>query len=207
MTGHTAGFHARVRSASDTPITFTHGTIHREAIVPKQISPNLNAVVQDAKQVINFIKSRALKTRVFANLCGEMESKFKTLLLHYEIRWLSKAKALKRLVILKNEVVILLKEKDSDLVHHLRNETYLLKLCCLLGLLEKLNELNLSLQEENINIFTLKARVEACSISISIFYFCSATIKTERNNQTYRTIAEEEKGRSSKRLNVIACTQ
>ena len=45
------------------------------------------------------------------------------------------------------------------------------------------------------------------SISISIFYFCSATIKTERNKQTYRTIAEEEKGRSNKTLNVIACTQ
>ena len=34
-------------------------------------------------------------------------------------------------------------------------------------------------------------------ISISIFYFCSATTKTERNKQTYRTIAEEEKGRSN----------
>ena len=42
---------------------------------------------------------------------------------------------------------------------------------------------------------------------ISIFYFCSATIKTERNKQTYRTIAEEEKGRSNKTLNIIACTQ
>ena len=45
------------------------------------------------------------------------------------------------------------------------------------------------------------------SISISIFYFCSATIKTERNKQTYRTVAEEEKGRSNKTFNVIACTQ
>ena len=45
------------------------------------------------------------------------------------------------------------------------------------------------------------------SISISIFYFCSATIKTERNKQTYRTIAEEEKGRSNKMINIIACTQ
>ena len=44
-------------------------------------------------------------------------------------------------------------------------------------------------------------------ISISIFYFCSATRKTEKNKQTYRTIAEEEKGRSNKTLNVIACRQ
>ena len=48
MTGHTAGFHARVRSASDTPITFIHCMIHREALVAKKISPDLNAVVQDA---------------------------------------------------------------------------------------------------------------------------------------------------------------
>ena len=33
MTGHTAGFNARVRSASDTPITFTHFMIHRETQV------------------------------------------------------------------------------------------------------------------------------------------------------------------------------
>ena len=45
------------------------------------------------------------------------------------------------------------------------------------------------------------------SISISIFYFCCATVKTERNKETYRTIAKEEKGRSNKTLNVIACTQ
>ena len=38
MTGHTAGFHARVRSASDTStcITFTHCMIHREALVAKK---------------------------------------------------------------------------------------------------------------------------------------------------------------------------
>ena len=45
------------------------------------------------------------------------------------------------------------------------------------------------------------------SISISFFYFCSVTTKAERNKQTYRTIAEEEKGRSNKTLNVIACRQ
>ena len=106
MTGHTAWCHARVRSACNTPITFTHCIIHREALVTKQISPGLNAVVQDAVQVINFIKSRALNTRLFANLCDEMESEFKTLLIHSEVRWLSKAKALKRLLLLKNEVAV-----------------------------------------------------------------------------------------------------
>ena len=41
--------------------------------------------------------------------------------------------------------------------------------------------------------FSLKITSRIFSISISIFYFCSTPIKTERNKQTYRTIAEEEK--------------
>ena len=36
MTGHTAGFHARVRSVSDAPIAFIHCMIHREALVAKK---------------------------------------------------------------------------------------------------------------------------------------------------------------------------
>ena len=36
MTGHTAGFHTRVQSASNTPITFTHCMIHRQALLAKK---------------------------------------------------------------------------------------------------------------------------------------------------------------------------
>ena len=36
MTGHTAGFQGRVKSASDAPITFIHCMIHREALVAKK---------------------------------------------------------------------------------------------------------------------------------------------------------------------------
>jgi len=73
MTGHTAGFQGRVKSASDAPITFTHCMIHREVLVAKNLSPNLDTVAQVAVKVINFIKNRALNTRLFANLCDEME--------------------------------------------------------------------------------------------------------------------------------------
>ena len=50
----------------------------------------------------------------FANLCGEMESEFMNLLLDCEVSWLSKVKALKRVIMLKNKVVIFLTEKNSD---------------------------------------------------------------------------------------------
>ena len=55
MTGHKARFYAKVQSASDTPIAFTHCIIHREVLVAKTISPDLYVVVKDAVKVINFI--------------------------------------------------------------------------------------------------------------------------------------------------------
>ena len=106
MTEYTAGFQGRVKSASDALINFTHCMIHREALVAKKLSPELNEVVQDAVKIINFIKSRALNSRPFANLCDEMESGHNKLLLHCKVRWLSKGKALKRLLLLQSEVII-----------------------------------------------------------------------------------------------------
>ena len=106
MTGHTAGFQGRVKSASDAPIIFTHCMIHREALVAKKLFPELNKIVQDAVKIINFIKSRALNSGRFANLCDEVESDHNKLLLHREVRWLSKGKALKRLLLLQSEFII-----------------------------------------------------------------------------------------------------
>lgn len=40
--------------------------IHREALV-KKIAPELNTVFFDAVKIINFIKSRALNSRLFKN--------------------------------------------------------------------------------------------------------------------------------------------
>jgi len=83
-----------------------------------------------------------------------MESDYNTLLLHCEIRWLSKGKALKRLLILQNEVTIYLTRNDSGLVRHFHDQSWLLKLCYLSDIVEKLNQLNLSLQGDNSKIFT-----------------------------------------------------
>ncbi|XP_013773307.1 SCAN domain-containing protein 3-like [Limulus polyphemus] len=81
MTGRIVGFQIKVKSATNGPTTFTHCMIHREALVVKKMSADLNAVLQDAIKVINFIKSRALNSRLFASLCDKMESNFSTLLL------------------------------------------------------------------------------------------------------------------------------
>ena len=73
MLGKNVGFHAKVKSLNTGPITFTHCIIHREALASKKISAELCVVLQDAVKVINYIKSRALNSRLFSNLCKEMD--------------------------------------------------------------------------------------------------------------------------------------
>ena len=121
MLGKNVGFHAKVKSLNTGPITFTYSIIHREALASKKISAELCVVLQDAEKIINYIKSRALNSRLFSNLCKEMDSEFSSLLLHTEVRWLSRGKVLKRLIVLKDEVIQFLSESNSDLLKYFQD--------------------------------------------------------------------------------------
>ncbi|XP_035229056.1 protein FAM200A-like [Stegodyphus dumicola] len=84
MTGKNIGFKSFFQAAHYDHITFTHCLIHREALAAKKLAPELNDVLQDAVKIINFIKSHALNSRLFSNLCKDTDSNYTTLLLHAE---------------------------------------------------------------------------------------------------------------------------
>ena len=100
--------------------------IHREALAGKKVSLDLNSVLQDAVRIINIIKSHALNTHLFVNFCKDMGSECEKLLLHSEIRWLSRGRTLRRMMEFKHEVMLFLAQKnsaDSELFH---NEQWIL---------------------------------------------------------------------------------
>ena len=99
---------------------------------------------------------------------------------------------------LKNRVVIFLTEKDSDLVHHLRNHSWQLKLCYMSDLFEKLNELNLSLHGESINVFTLKSKIGAFIKKLSIW-----KLKVENDSFEMFSFTEEFLANNDVELNMI----
>ena len=90
------GFLARVSQIA-AHINFTHCIIHAENLASKTLGQQLKCVLDSAVKIVNFIKSRPLQTRLFAIRCDEMGSEHKTLLLHSEVRCLSRGKVFTRL--------------------------------------------------------------------------------------------------------------
>ena len=61
--------------------------------------------MKEVIKMVNYIKARPLKSRLFTKLCKEMERNYENLLLHSEARWLSRGKALSRVYELKEEML------------------------------------------------------------------------------------------------------
>ena len=47
---------------------------------------NIKAVLDEAVQIVNFVKCRPLQSRLFKIICEDMGSQHTTLLLHAEVR-------------------------------------------------------------------------------------------------------------------------
>ena len=69
----------------------------------KKHPDELKIVLNNVIKALNVIEANALNSRLFANLCKESDSKFKILLLHSHVKWLSKEKVLKRVFVLQKK--------------------------------------------------------------------------------------------------------
>jgi hypothetical protein len=96
MTGRHAGLVAKMKQVAPN-IQSTRCMIHREILTSKRMSVEFNQVLTTAVKAVNFIKSSSLNSGLFTMFCDEMGSTYRTLLLHAEVRWLSRGRILKRL--------------------------------------------------------------------------------------------------------------
>ncbi|GBM26989.1 Zinc finger BED domain-containing protein 5 [Araneus ventricosus] len=88
MSGAIAKIRGKAKGCSSV-----HCTLHQHALAMKKMPPFKNEVLSETVKIINFIKSRLKNNRLFKILCDDMESLHTSLLLHPEIRWLSRGKA------------------------------------------------------------------------------------------------------------------
>jgi hypothetical protein len=104
MAGRIKGFISRLKQ--DFPnVGSTHCSLHREALVAKTIPAALRSVMDSVVAMVNYIKTRAVKTRLLKVMFKEAGARHETLVLHTNIRWLSKGKVFSRFYELRNELL------------------------------------------------------------------------------------------------------
>ncbi|XP_068227396.1 zinc finger BED domain-containing protein 5-like [Palaemon carinicauda] len=149
MLGRRSGFRGRVNQVN--PETkHLHCMLHRYALASKTLPPDLELVLDDVVHMVNAIKSSAQNTRLFSLLCQEFGSDEEVLLLHTEVRWLSRGNVVSRVESLKEELTEFFKcdnkAKSLEFTKKLSDSQWLQKLAYLSDIFLRLNSFNLSLQ-------------------------------------------------------------
>ena len=120
MVGCTKGFASLVEKQNPY-IKQTHCFLHRDVLVSKIEQYELKEAINQVIEMVNFIKTRSLKSRILELLCKDMNSYYVCLLLHTEVRRLSKGNVLPRVIELQKELLIFLNMKNLiDFVNTLK---------------------------------------------------------------------------------------
>lgn len=158
MVGRYRGFLAYLKK--EVPNAFTvHCIIHRQHLVAKNLSTRLHNSLQYVIKAINTIRSSSLNDRLFKQLCIENDEEYNRLLLHTEVRWLSKGACLDRFYKLYNSVLEFLQDKNDALRSNLIQSKS--DIAYLTDLFQKFNESNLQLQGNELNLIKTKSVISA----------------------------------------------
>lgn len=113
----TDGAHAMLRLRSgflklvkvkNPSIISSYSIVHRQDLAMKTRPSELKNVLEVCIKVVSTIKSSALYSRLFKNLCSEISAEHSVLLFHTDIHGLFKRNMFERLYKLKFEVKIVL---------------------------------------------------------------------------------------------------
>ncbi|XP_047591129.1 SCAN domain-containing protein 3 isoform X1 [Lutra lutra] len=138
----------------------THCFIHRESLAMRKVSAELNSVLTDTVKIVNYVKSNAFNSRLFSLLCDNMEADHTQLLLHAEMRWLSRGKVLSRMFEIRNELLVFLQSRKPVWSQLFRDVNWTAGLAYLSDIFSIFNDLNVSMQGKNATCFSMADKIE-----------------------------------------------
>ena len=153
MVGCHRGFLAYLKAAVPDLLT-VHCVIHRQHLVAKNLSGQLHSTLSSVIKAVNKIKSKALNSRLFSQLCKENDELFTKLVMHTEVRWLSKGNCLKRFYIVYDSVIEFLEESDDNLACQLKDSKH--SIAYLTDIFGEFNTVNKKLQGYELNLIRAK---------------------------------------------------
>jgi hypothetical protein len=167
MTGRISGLITRIKHVAPEAKS-THCALYRESLASKTMPEDLNTALSEVVKIINHIKARPLNSRLFALLCRDMGSEHISLLLHCEVRWLSRGRILARFVELRQEIYLFLKDSDFNVKFKFEDETWLKRVTYLADIFSCLNETNASVQDSACSVFTVQDKIQAFIKKLSL---------------------------------------
>ena len=166
--GSIKGFVSLVQKENPNVVP-THCFLHREVLVSKTIPDELSQVLKQVVQIVNFIKMRPKKSRIFEKICVDRDSRHKRLILHTEARWLSRGKMLWRGYELHKELHAFFKTEHEHFCEYLECEFWLSRLEYLAEIFAHLNGLNTSMQGREENTLTSSDKLIAFKKKVAIW--------------------------------------
>lgn len=166
MVGRYRGFTALLKEQVPNVLT-VHCVLHRHNLVAKCISPALHESLNVAVKAVNKIKAHALNDRLFRQLCQENDDTFERLLLHTDVRWLSKGNCLGRFCNLFDTVVEFLESANAALGEQVRSSRC--DIMYLADFFEKMNEVTMKLQGKNVTLVQCKTVIHSLTSKLDLY--------------------------------------
>ena len=115
-------------------------------------------------KIINEIRHKALNSRIFETLCEEMASQYTHLLFHAEV-------ILTRLFVLREEIKLFFQKQNNQKFQKklLSDEEWVAKVAYLADVFSLLKELNISLQGQLKDVFTVQGKIDAFRKKLSLW--------------------------------------
>uniref|UniRef100_UPI00358FFCAA protein FAM200C-like n=1 Tax=Myxine glutinosa TaxID=7769 RepID=UPI00358FFCAA len=160
MMGKRSGFVALVKDKCPDVIV-THCVLHRHTLAAKTLPNELGDVMAIVVTAVNFIRARALNHRLFQVVCEDIGAAYTHLLYYTEVRWLSQGQILNRVLQLRQEIEIFLREKGNDSADYFGDPVFVARLVYISDIFGHLNALNISLQGSSLTIVEAAERINS----------------------------------------------
>ena len=130
--------------------------IHRYALATRTLPSQMHEVLNDVVEMINYIKRSATNTRLFRALCQDLSAVHENLLFYTQVRWLFAGNMLRRFQKLTKELLIFFQQdtgaKAKCFAERLSDNVWLLRLCYLSDIFDRINAVNRSMQGSNTTV-------------------------------------------------------
>ncbi|KAL1270810.1 hypothetical protein QQF64_029826 [Cirrhinus molitorella] len=172
MVGREKG--AVTRMKEDNPDLIAYHCIIHQTVLCASLKEEFHEVMSTMIKIINFLRaSSSHQHRLLKDFLREVEANANDLLLHNNVRWLSKGNTLARFWSIRNEIKMFLQQlrsqRATQFLMFLQDEHNMDMLAFLVDITAHLNELNLKLQGPNNLISDLMAAVRSFQKKLEIF--------------------------------------